>query len=134
MAMEFISGIQVIGTEDANFIVRDSKKEDCAIYYFSTAEHSGRQGFFDSVRNTFPLDPPLIGDRSWDALSDSLWEGLFILPARKIAILWPDSSKFKEDFPADYRIAFAVLVDVVRSLCTAKTSDGTPKEVGLYLG
>jgi hypothetical protein len=32
-----------------------------------------RAGFFTAIKSVMPLDPPLMGGRSWDALSDSLW-------------------------------------------------------------
>ena len=35
-----------------------------------------RRTFFDGVRQVLPLDPPVVGHHSWDALSDSLWSGL----------------------------------------------------------
>jgi hypothetical protein len=45
--------------------------------------------FFEAMKALLPLDPPLVGNRSWDALSDSLWSGLDQLAADNIAIVWP---------------------------------------------
>ena len=47
--------------------------------------------FFAAVIDTFPLDPPLSDERQvWDALSDSLFQGLMESPDAHIAIIWPD--------------------------------------------
>ncbi|MFJ5230140.1 hypothetical protein ACIQBJ_09595 [Kitasatospora sp. NPDC088391] len=41
---------------------------------------SDRAGFFDAVRDAFPMAPPLLGRHSWDALSDSPSGGLLDTP------------------------------------------------------
>lgn len=35
-----------------------------------------KDDFFEAVRAVLPLDPPLVLNKVWDALSDSIWEGL----------------------------------------------------------
>jgi len=40
---------------------------------------------------TFPLSPPLGEGGSWDALSDSLFDGLMDTEGDRIAIVWPRS-------------------------------------------
>lgn len=37
---------------------------------------SDRSSFFRGMKATCPLDPPIIRNDVWDALSDSLWNGL----------------------------------------------------------
>jgi len=46
-----------------------------------------KRAFFEGVRRSLPLDPPLVGDHTWDALSDSLWNGLHGVDASAIAII-----------------------------------------------
>src|SRR5438105_14851542 len=46
-----------------------------------------RSTFFDAVRDTLPLDPPPHGDRSWDALADSLSGGLYLLADNLVVII-----------------------------------------------
>ena len=50
-----------------------------------------KRTFFEGIRKSLPLDPPVVGDHSWDALSDSLWNGLDGVDANAIAIIWPGS-------------------------------------------
>jgi hypothetical protein len=67
--------------------------------------------------------------RSWDALSDSLWEGLFTHPARRIAILWSNTTVMASSASSDFQIAVGVLADVANSLPDPRMTQGAPKKV-----
>jgi RNAse (barnase) inhibitor barstar len=98
------------------------------------AEHIvDRASFFDAIRATFPLDPPLVGSRSWDALSDSLWEGLSTHHARRIAILWPSTRAMASASSSDFEIALNVLADVANSLADPRATCGNPKEIAVLV-
>jgi hypothetical protein len=71
--------------------------------------------FFDAVRATLPLDPP-VESSNWNAVRDSLWEGLSELPDGDLAILWPESRTMADGDPRGYEVAREVLGDVARSL------------------
>lgn len=88
-----------------------------------------RASFFDAVRTTFPLDPPLLGSHSWDAMSDSLWEGLYTHEARRIAILWPNARVLADSAPSDFEMALNVLTDVASLLADPRATVDKPKEV-----
>ncbi len=46
-----------------------------------------RETFFNQARRDLPLNPP--GVRwSWDALSDSLWNGISELGEERVAVVW----------------------------------------------
>jgi hypothetical protein len=91
--------------------------------------------FFDAVRDTFPLDPPLEGRDVWDALDDSLSSGLLDLEARKIAVVWPDAHRFEVADPAEYEIARDILGSLAGPLSHGEwTNDGEPKEITVVLG
>ena len=92
-----------------------------------------RASFFDAIRATLPLDPPLIGSRSWDALSDSLWEGLQTHAAKRIAILWPNTRTLADSSLSDFETALSVLVDVASSLADPQITCDNPKEVALFV-
>jgi len=61
------------------------------VFTLSEPESTSAESFFDSVRNSLPLDPPSIGS-SWDALADSLFEGLSELDDDELLIVWPNAS------------------------------------------
>ncbi|WP_371846988.1 barstar family protein [Massilia niastensis] len=85
--------------------------------------------FFDAIRSTFPLDPPLVSNRSWDALSDSLWSGLNDLPEKPILIVWSNSQYMESRSPETYTIASDVFRDLVESLADPEITAGPTKDL-----
>ena len=92
-----------------------------------------RASFFDAVRAKLPLDPPLESSRSWDALADSLWEGLCAHESRRIAILWPGAVGMARTSAADFDRAMQVLADLVESLADPVATQGNPKTVAILV-
>ncbi|MFI1952512.1 barstar family protein [Streptomyces xinghaiensis] len=90
--------------------------------------------FFDAARITLPLDPPLVGSRSWDALADSLWEGIHALERGRVVMLWPDAASFAEASPEEFRTAVDVLTDVAELLSDEKATTGRPTDLCVYIG
>lgn len=86
-----------------------------------------RASFFAAVCATVPLDPPIVSDRSWDALADSLWEGLHQRPEKQIVILWPNAREMAGGDPGEYRLALEVLGEVARSLGDHEATVGRPQ-------
>jgi hypothetical protein len=87
-----------------------------------------KTAFFEAIKALLPLDPPLVGNRSWDALSDSLWSGLDGLDANRIAIVWPRVDLGESP---DLETAMSVLEDVAVSLGDAEATNGATKEVSV---
>ncbi|MEU4684313.1 barstar family protein [Streptomyces xinghaiensis] len=124
----------VIGPEEAYEVVRAAASEDCLLFRLTTEGRSGREAFFDAARRTLPLDPPLAGSRSWDALADSLWEGIHTLERDRVVLLWPDAASFAEASPEEFRTAVDVLTDVAESLSDRHATVGRPTELRVYIG
>ncbi|MEO8552435.1 MAG: barstar family protein [Kofleriaceae bacterium] len=91
-----------------------------------------KASFFRAARDTLPLDPPAEG--SWDALDDSLWEGLYQLTSESILIVWPDADPMVRCAPEDFRIAEEILADVASSLADRELTVGRPKDVSVIVG
>jgi hypothetical protein len=127
-------GLTVIRPEDAREVVQAAAAEGCPLLRLSTENRSGREGFFDAVRNSLPLDPPLVGSCSWDALSDSLWEGLHAQQLDRVVILWTDATAFAEEDPDGCRTAVEVLADVAASLQEETATMGRPTQLCVYVG
>jgi hypothetical protein len=91
--------------------------------------------FFDAVQAELPLDPPLlrIGGDSWDALCDSLWEGLYQHPSQRLAIVWPGTTAWARSHPEDFDEALGVLSDVAVQLADEALTVGRPKEVAVIV-
>ncbi|MFB9905743.1 barstar family protein [Allokutzneria oryzae] len=104
------------------------------MYVIPAGEHSGREGFFRAIDRVIRLSPPLLSARSWDAFSDSLWEGIDSLGSDRIVIIWPDSSALSDGFPEEFELALAVLDDVARMLADPGVTSGNPKRVSIFVG
>lgn len=91
------------------------------------------QALFASIWESIPLDPPLLSDRSWDALSDSLWEGLRQLNCGKVVVLWPNSERLAMSSPEAYEVAIDILSDIPLTPFDAVTTSGVPKHVVFVL-
>jgi Barstar (barnase inhibitor) len=92
-----------------------------------------RKAFFDAVRIAVELDPPVQSERSWDALADSMWEGIFNLPSRSVLIIWRDAAMFRAQAPQEFDVAAAVLVDTATSLADPEGTVGEPKDVRVLI-
>jgi barstar (barnase inhibitor) len=71
-----------------------------------------------SVRSFRSTPPIKLG--KWEALSDSLWEGLHALNADKVAILWPDSDRLRRADSDAYASAVDMFRDLVFGLADPK--------------
>lgn len=88
-----------------------------------------RASFLRAVSSSLPLDPPLVLHRSWDAMKDSLWEGLLESQPKKIAIVWERSDVLQTQSPRDYEIAVAVFTRVADTLRDERVTGGPTKRV-----
>ena len=88
-----------------------------------------KASFFEGVRAVLPLDPPLVGNQSWDALSDSVWAGLDQTEGKRIAIVWPQARLAVPELQTAVRI----LEDLTESLSDMDATSGSPKEICIVI-
>ena len=131
--VEIKQGLRRIEALDVEATRRDAELAGYTTFVLPESGIVDRASFFDAVRATFPLDPPLMGSRSWDALSDCLWEGLYAHAARRIAILWPSTRVMANSASDDFEIALNVLADVANSLADPLVTRDNPKEVAVLV-
>lgn len=131
--MEINPGLQRTGALDVEATRLRAEQAGFTVFVLPTTGIVDRASFFDAVRATFPLDPPLTGSHSWDALSDSLWEGLYTQPARRIAIVWQGTRAMANSATSDFETALDVLADVGSLLADPHATDGTPKELAILV-
>jgi len=131
--MEFKIGLTRTGALDAEATRRQAEQSGYTTFMLPEKGIVDRVSFFEAVRTTLPLDPPLVGSRSWDALSDSLWEGLYSHPARRIVILWLGTRGMANSAPADFEMALNVLADVANSLVDPQATREKPKEIAVLI-
>jgi hypothetical protein len=131
--MKLEPGLSLIPPTDLADIMQESGRLGLPAYVLSTGGGAGRDAFFDAVRRSLPLDPPVMSSRSWDALSDSLWEGIYSLPEDKVMILWEDGNRFKATAPEDFEVALSILADLARQLADPTATVGKPKSLFVYV-
>ncbi len=118
---------------DVPSLLQDASRAGYSTFVLPPERIVDRRSFFEAVRDTLPLDPPLGGFRSWDALSDSLWEGLRMHPSERIVILWPDADRMAASAAADFESAVSVLTDVASTLADSSATLGTRKDVAILI-
>lgn len=130
---DFESGLTWVRGDEMHSLASSVARQGYRVYSITTAGGSGRAAFFNAVRAALPLDPPVLSSRSLDALSDSLWGGIYSTDDQKIAIIWEDSSRFFEDTPEDFEGACSVLTEVTEALADRTFTAGQPKQVRVFV-
>ena len=131
--MEIKAGLNRTGPIDAEATRHQAEEAGYTVFVLPEKGIVDRASFFDAVRATFPLDPPVVTCRSWDALSDSLWEGLHTHAAQRIAILWLGTRLMARLAPTDFEIAMEVLTHVANGLADKRATCNKPKEVAVLV-
>jgi Barstar (barnase inhibitor) len=132
-AMTLLPGINEVTPEEADAAKDEAIRTGASVFVISTAGAANRADVFDRVRASLPLDPPLVGSKSWDALADSLWGGVDSLDASVVVIIWSGASDLRRNAPEDFMIATTIFRDVASSLGKWVDTDGEPKQVCVYL-
>jgi len=130
--MTLHEGVTMIDPAESDLIVSKADAEGARLLILTTVGTGNRAAFFDAVRRDLPLDPPLLGSESWDALSDSVWGGLDLLESSVIVILWRGAADFRTAAPDEFGMAVTVLQDLTESLASWEYTDGQPKRVCIY--
>lgn len=122
------TGSFVVDASEAEKIVSERQREGWRIFRLP-AHITSADDFFEGIRRTLPLDPPLHSNRSWDALADSLWAGLHSLEESRIVMVWPDAVGMEVHSPKDFAIAEDILSALPSSLADTKLTVGAPKQL-----
>lgn len=131
--MRFRPGLLKTGPLIVGEVRRHAEQAGFLVFVLPSGGIKDRAGFFEAVRSTFPLDPPLLGSISWEALGDSLWEGLLNCSSRRIAVIWQGAKLMQMAAPHDFAIAISVLADVARLLADPRATVGVTKEVAILV-
>jgi|SRR5687768_4262538 len=130
--MELVRGIHTLSPSNTERVTAEAADQQAAIHFIRGDHVVDRDSFFDAVRATLPLFPPVFSRDNWDALSDSIWNGLNELNTTRVLIIWSDSHHMKES-PEDFEMALNVLEDVIEGLASPQATVGKPKEVTVLL-
>ena len=131
--MQIKRGLHRTGVLDVEATRRQAEAEGYSVFVLPETGIVDRASFFDAVRATFPLDPPLVGSRSWDALSDSLWEGLHAHAGKQIVIVWQGTHAIATAAPSEFEVALNVLTDITKTLADPLATGDQPKKVTILV-
>lgn len=126
-------GVVRMPTGDVARAVNRLRGEHWRMYVLASVIQD-QAAFFDAVRAVLPLDPPLVSNRSWEALEDSLWEGLRLLSEDRIAIIWPNVCLIEQNQPRACATAIRVLTDIADTIADDAFTLGRPKTLRVVLG
>ena len=124
--------LEYIASADLESKVNDLKSSGWSVVVLP-AGIIDRSSFFRAVKQTIALDPDVVGDSKWDALSDSMWSGIDGLASDKFAIIWPDYKMMAEAAPEDFAVARSMLVSLSASLGNVEATVGNAKQVLIIL-
>jgi hypothetical protein len=128
-----VPGVHEVTPDVAASAVREASALGARVFVLSSEGASTRADFFDAVRASLPLDPPLFGSRSWDALEDSVWGGIDAFDESVIVITWTGASDLRRNAPDDFAIAMGVFRQLTSSLGSPEYTCGKPKQVCVYV-
>lgn len=131
--VDFPAGLAHIAPAAVPTVLTEAQNAGRPVAVLSTGDRTGREAFFDAVREALPLAPQLHSSRSWDALADSLWEGIRLDEPDRRVIVWSDAARYALTDPAEHATAVAILRDVADSLRDHVTTSGRPREVSIFV-
>lgn len=118
------SGLQDMPNADAESVRRELERQGWLVFVLPEGMTDG-WAFIRGVKATVPLNPPLVSDNNWNALSDSLFSGIDVLDAERVALIWPGSKRMAELDPEAFSSAREILEDNARLLANTEFDDAT---------
>lgn len=100
------------------------KHPEASVYILVSGDSPSEETFFAAVAQQLPLDPPLGPGRKWDALADSLFEGLVDAGNDHVVIHWNDATAMRSSAPQVFELACDVFGDVAAQLGDRATTAG----------
>ena len=131
--MELLTGVHRATPIEAEEVRRRAAEIGAPIYLLSTLGASSRADLFNRVRESLPLDPPVVGNTVIDALSDSLWGGLYSAGRETVVVIWEGSSDLAKNAPKEFEITLEMFRDIASTVAQPKYTGGQPKSVCVYL-
>ena len=122
-------GFHPVASGQVERVVESLKAEGWHLYVLPGETAVDRRSFLHAVSSSLPLDPPLVLHNSWDAMEDSLWQGLLDAAPEKIAILWKRSGELQRRSSRDFETAVSVFISVAESLGNESVTGGPTKRV-----
>lgn len=129
--MEFSAGIHILPAVDPQPMPEDWTGSGVRVFEVNTGRATDRTAIMHAFAQTVPLEPPTAG-RSWDAFSDSFWQGLYELDEERVVILLRGEHWVNQP-QGEVQTALDVLQDVATLLKEEKATVGRPTTLCVLL-
>ena len=130
--MKLTRGVHKVSASEAEKLAAEAAAQATTMYLIRGDQAVDCASFFDAVRASLPLNPPIFSSDNWDALSDSIWNGLDESDTNRILIVRSNSDRLKES-PKDFETALYVLQDITETIASPELTVGRPKELTVLL-
>ncbi|MFE2877154.1 hypothetical protein ACFXG6_22440 [Streptomyces roseus] len=89
--MKLDAGVTRVHQSEVAQVAAEAVQDGALVLTLSTGGLDNRERVFDGLRRDLPMDPPNHSSYSWEALSDSLFGGLWALEASHVVVVWRDA-------------------------------------------
>ncbi|HHJ14476.1 MAG TPA: hypothetical protein ENJ79_08910 [Gammaproteobacteria bacterium] len=106
---------------------------DWVLFQVDCSKVSDRNTLFKCLCAALPMNPLIHSDRSWDALSDSLWGGLHDVRKDKVLIILRGAKNLKSHLSKEYQKVIEIFGDVANTLTKKQYAGEKVKSVSIFL-
>lgn len=128
--MELKLGINFIKENEIAIVRQNAEQKKYKVYDINA---SCKHTIFENIKSKLPLDPPLVSNHVWDALLDSLFEGLSLEKSDEFLLICHETHEYKINHPSDYVIFLDVLKSVSDGLFDSENTAGNPKNLYIIM-
>jgi len=113
----------------ADFDTTVSQLADDSTVVYRTDRISDMKSFFYEISRVLPLDPQVHFPVNWDAIADSLWEGLYTIDAERIALFL----QIEQQFASELTVVIDVFEQVSEQLSDPEPTLGRLTRLDVYV-
>jgi len=127
-------GVTRISRGEIDALADAARERGVVVFTLATGAGADKAAFFNAVRSTMPLDPPLVTYRDvWDALSDAILGGIGMLDLPRAVVAWPDADEMRRAHPVDAQVAEEILTFVAQTLAEPRFAANRPTALRIYM-
>lgn len=132
--MKLNVGITLIPSDEIEAAATEAARSGLHVLPLETRGACDKEAIFSAFRRDLPMDPPLHSSRSWEALSDSLFGGLFGLAAGPhVVIVWRDAAWRESRNTGDLAEVMSILEQVAHILNDQHATRGNAKMLSVLV-
>ena len=124
--------VNCIATQDLERLTGLLERQDFLVIRLDGTNVTDKASFLKQAEADLPRPTDLF-PHNWDALADTLWNGLFDLKANQVALVWTQAQRLAHGDLQDFLDAIRILSDVARQVMDGANSFPRPLTMLLFL-